>query len=180
MTEQVEAINDRDHVRGAKAPLLHVIEYGDYDCPHTRAAQAIVDRMMEESDDIAWAFRPFPLREIHPNAELIARIAEAAHLQGQFWPMHDHLMRHRAPIDERGLIADVAEIGMDMAALRRDVNDEAIVASIEHHVRRGRASGVSSTPTFFFDGARYAGHYDLAMLRAQLVEARHRFAEGFS
>jgi len=101
MTE-AEPINDRDHVRGAKSPLLHVIEYGDFDCPHTGAAQAIVDPMMQESNDIAWAFRPIPLREIHPNAELIARIAEAAHRQGQFWPMHDHLMRHRAPIDERG------------------------------------------------------------------------------
>jgi protein-disulfide isomerase len=180
MTEHVEAINDDDHVRGSKAPLLYVIEYGDYDCPHTRAAQAIVDRMMEEGDDIAWAFRPFPLRDIHPNADLIARIAEAAHRQGRFWPMHDHLMRHRAPIDESGLVADLTEIGVDMATLRRDLNDAAIAASIEHHIQRGRSSGVTSTPTFFFDGVRYAGHYDLAMLRAQLVEARRRSADSVS
>jgi protein-disulfide isomerase len=177
MTEQVETINARDHVRGSTTPLLYVIEYGDYDCPHTRAAQTIVDRMMEEGSDIAWAFRPFPLRELHPNAELIARIAEAAHRQGQFWPMHDHLMRHRAPIDERGLVADIDEIGVDMTMLRRDVDDEAIAISIEHHVHQGHACGVVSTPTFFFDGALYAGHYDLAMLRAQLVEARRRFAK---
>jgi protein-disulfide isomerase len=180
MAEQVESINDRDHVRGPKAPLLHVIEYGDYDCPHTRAAQAIVDRLMEESNDIAWAFRPFPLRELHPNAELLARVAEAAHGQGQFWPMHDHLMRHRAPIDESGLLADIAEIGVDMAVLRRDVNDEAVVGLIEHHIQRGRASGVTSTPTFFFDGALYAGRHELALLRAQLAEARRLFAESFS
>jgi len=67
-----------------------------------------------------------------------------------------------------------------MSALRRDVNDEAIVGLIEHHVTSGRASGVTSTPTFFFDGARYAGRYDLAILRARLVEARRRFAEGLS
>src|SRR5579863_6386437 len=99
-SEPLGAVTDRDHVRGSTAPELTLVEYGDYDCPHTRAAQATVDRLARENPGLRVVFRHFPLRHIHANAEVLSRIAESAGLQSKFWEMHDHLMHHRSAIDE--------------------------------------------------------------------------------
>jgi len=168
----IAPIVEDDHARGAAHPAITIIEYGDYDCPHTRAAQSVVDRLVAENADVRIVFRHFPLRHIHANAEVLARIAEASTALGKFWPMHDHLMHHRRAIDEAAVMEDAAACGADMAAIRRALGDDAIVERIERDVRSGRASGVHSTPSFFFDGALHDGHYDYDTLAGKLREAR--------
>jgi protein-disulfide isomerase len=161
-----------DHVRGADSPAITIIEYGDYDCPHTRRAQAFVDRLVAENGDVRILFRHFPLRHLHANAEILARVAEAAELQGRFWAMHDHLMRHRAPIDEKGVLADAVDSGVDMVRLMRDVERDEIAKRVERDVQSGKALGVHSTPTFFFEGVLHDGHYDYETLARRLRETR--------
>lgn len=168
-SDPVEPVARHDHVRGASSPAHVVIEYGDYDCPHTRAAQLVVDRLMAEHPQVQVVFRPFPLRAIHPNAEILARIAQAADRQGRFWQMHDHLMRHEAPIGPRDVEHDARAVGLDLAVLHRDLEMPAVAEAVEHHVQRGRKSGVHSTPTFFFDGAIHDGHYDYGTLKARFA-----------
>jgi protein-disulfide isomerase len=170
--EPVEAEHAIDHARGAATPRVTIVEYGDYDCPHTRASQSIVDRLLAENVDIRIVFRHFPLRNLHANAEILSRIAEAAHRQDKFWPMHDHLMRHAAAIDRRAVLDDARTVGLEVEAMNEALEDAALIARIEHDVTRGRESGVHSTPTFFFNGAIHDGHYDYATLSARLEEAR--------
>jgi protein-disulfide isomerase len=167
-------MSNDDHFRGADAPTITLIEYGDYDCPHTRRAQANVDRLLAENGDVRVVFRHFPLRHLHANAEILSRIAEAAAMQGRFWPMHDHLMGHRAPVDENGVVADAAHAGVDMARLRQDVEREEIARRIERDVQSGRKHGVHSTPSFLFDGVLHDGHYDYDTLASKLAGARAR------
>lgn len=161
-----------DHVRGADRPAITIIEYGDYDCPHTRRAQAFVDRLVAENGDVGLVFRHFPLRRLHANAEILARVAEAAELQGRFWAMHDHLMRHRAPIDEQGVLADAEDSEVDMERVRRDVERDDVASRVERDVQSGRALGVHSTPSFFFDGVLHDGHYDFETLAGRLRDTR--------
>jgi protein-disulfide isomerase len=170
----VEPVNEHDHVRGPEDAAITIIEYGDYDCPHTRRAQAVVDHLLAENPDVRVVFRHFPLRHLHAHAESLARVAEAAGRQGKFWEMHDHLMRHRTAISEDGVLRDVADVGLDMDRLEGDVRDEAVGTRVARDEERGRAAGVHSTPTFFFNGALHDGHYDEDTLAARLVEARGR------
>ncbi|HLK35154.1 MAG TPA: thioredoxin domain-containing protein [Polyangiaceae bacterium] len=165
-------ITDDDHFRGAERPRVTLVEYGDYDCPHTRRAQSSVDRLVAENADVRIVFRHFPLRDLHANAEILSRVAEAAALQGRFWAIHDHLMSHRAPIDERGVLADAADAGVDMERVRRDVGLDAVARRIERDVRSGRARGIHSTPSFLFDGVLHDGHYDFETLARKLEDAR--------
>ncbi len=169
MFDAVEPVTKRDYVRGASSGAYLVIEYGDYDCPHTRAAQSVVDRLMAEHPIVQVVFRPFPLRAIHPNAEVLARIAQAAGRQLRFWEMHDHLMRHQAPIGARDVEHDAQAVQLDVDALRRDLELGGLEEAVEHHVERGTKSGVHSTPTFFFNGAIHDGHYDYDTLRARFA-----------
>jgi protein-disulfide isomerase len=161
-----------DHTRGAPDPAVVIVQYGDYDCPHTRAAQAVMEKLLREFASVSLVFRHFPLRQIHPNAESLARIAEASTQQGKFWEMHDRLMTHRRAIDESDVLKDAREVGVDMERVRDDIAaGDAIAKRIERDVLSGRASGVHSTPSFFFNDTLHDGHSDYSTLKARLQEA---------
>lgn len=172
----VEPVRDRDHVRGPSDAAITVIEYGDYDCPHTRKAEAVVARLLAENPDMRLAFRLFPLRHLHASAEMLARIAQAAALQGKFWPMHDLLMRGRVRVDDEQIAACARAVGLDVVRLRKDMREPAVAGRIEQDVRQGGDAGVHSTPTFFFDGALHDGHYDHDTLARRLGAARKKAA----
>jgi protein-disulfide isomerase len=169
--DPVPPIDDRDHVRGAATPVVTIVEYGDYECPHTRAAEVVAAQLLRENADVRLVFRHFPLRTIHPRAETLARAAEAAHQQGQFWKLHDHLMARVTPLDERGVLVVAKSLGLDAERLKNDMGGRVAIAAVERHVQGGLRGGVHTTPTFIFEGARHDGTSDYATLREQLDEA---------
>jgi protein-disulfide isomerase len=164
-------IDDRDHVRGAATPVVTIVQYGDYECPHTRAAEAVIALFLSENPDIRRVFRHLPLRTIHPRAETLARAAEAAHQQGKFWKLHDALMARATPLDERGVLVLAKTLGIDDAKMKNDMGGRVAIAAVERHMQGGLRCGVHTTPTFFFEGVLHDGTSDEATLREQLDEA---------
>jgi protein-disulfide isomerase len=171
LTDPVPAIDDRDHVRGATAPVVTIVEYGDYECPHTRAAEAVIAQFLRENHDVRIVFRHFPLRTIHPRAETLARAAEAAHQQGKFWELHDALMARATSLDERGVLVLARSLGIGEARMKNDMGGRVAIAAVERQLQGGLRCGVQTTPTFFFEGVRHDGASDHAMLREHLDEA---------
>jgi NhaA family Na+:H+ antiporter len=171
-------VHERDHVRGPADADVTIVEYGDYDCPHTRRAHAQLATLFAELGPAAaprFVYRHFPLRQLHANAEVLSELAEAAAARGKFWEMHDHLRAHRRAIARADVVADAAAAGIALARLEELLGTTALQARVEADIESGRASGVHSTPTFFFNGALHDGHYDAATLREQLARARrHR------
>ncbi|HEX4406849.1 MAG TPA: thioredoxin domain-containing protein [Polyangia bacterium] len=179
MTTQAESLAERpdDHARGPRDATIVIVEYGDYACPHTRRAHLIVTSLLASfgpHDQPRFVFRHFPLRELHPDAELLSELVEAASTQGKFWEMHDRLMSHRAALGRDDLAADAAVVGLDLASLNALVGTPALKSRVEADVRSGRSNGVHSTPSFFFNGVLHDGHYDAPTLRARLEDARRR------
>jgi protein-disulfide isomerase len=172
MTRLTQPVTDSDHVWGALDAELVIVEYGDYDCPHTRAAGAILKHLMaERPGQVALVFRHFPLRHIHQNAEALARLMKAIAAPEQYRQAHEALMsiRHMSlPVAEQALVA----LGHDLAQLRQ--MDSSVAALVQRDVDRGQADGVHSTPSFFFNGEPWDGHYDLATLRQRLEAAPRR------
>ena len=173
MNTPLEPIQDDDHVRGPADAELTIVEYGDYDCHHTRRAHSILSSVIGRMAHAPrFVFRHFPLRALHPNAEMLAELAEAAAARGVFWDMHDHLMAHRRGITRADVVRDAQAVGVAVEALEQQVGDEAIRARVERDIESGRRAGVHSTPTFFFNGLLHDGHYDEATLQAKILEAR--------
>jgi protein-disulfide isomerase len=141
---------DSDRVLGSLGARIVIVEYGDYDCPHTRRAQASLKQLMAEAGgELALVFRVFPLRHIHENAEALARIMWAVPKE-RFWEAHDALMalrRMSVPIAAETLTRS----GFDAA--ERERLDEGAASDVQREVERGQADGVHSTPSFFFNGA---------------------------
>lgn len=150
-----------DHVRGADAGRL-IVEYGDYECPYSRQAYRSIERVEGElGGGVRFAFRHFPLTEIHPHALAAARAAEAAALQGRFWEMHDLLFHGQRALEDGDLRRYARELELDLGRFDRDRESEAVLDRIERDFRSGIESGeVRGTPTLFVDGVVHLGGYD--------------------
>ena len=164
-------VDATDHTRGPATAPLTLVQYGDYDCPHTRASHGVLATLLPALGfPVRFVFRHFPLRHLHAQAELLAEIAEAAARQGKFWPMHDHLMSHRRGVTRPDVVADAAAAGVVLEMVDELVGTPAIRTRIQSDVETGKESGVHSTPTFFFNGVLHDGHYDAATLRARIED----------
>ena len=154
---------DVDHVRGEPgAPVI--LEYGDYECPYSRQAFRSIERVERElSSRVRFAFRHFPLTQIHPHALAASATAEAAARQGRFWETHELLFHRQKALEDEDLRSYADEIGLDVTRFDLDRADRAVMARIAHDVASGQASGVvRGTPTLFINGVLYEGGYEPA------------------
>jgi protein-disulfide isomerase len=154
-----------DHVRGPTAGRL-LVEYGDYECPYSRQAFRAIERVEKQlSGSVRFAFRHFPLQEIHPHALAAAAVAEAAALQDGFWDMHELLFHRQKALEDGDLQRYAVELGLDLARLDRDRIGPDVLERVRRDVESGMASGeVRGTPTLFIDGVVHLGGYDAATL----------------
>jgi protein-disulfide isomerase len=150
-----------DHVRGPADATL-IVEYGDYECPFSRQAYRSIERVESElPDGVRFAFRHFPLAEIHPHALAASRAAEAAALQGRFWEMHELLFHRQKALEDEDLRRYGIELGLDVGQFDRDRSSQAVLDRIERDFRSGAESGeVRGTPTLFINGVVHLGAYD--------------------
>jgi protein-disulfide isomerase len=164
--------DDMDHVRGPASARV-IVEYGDYECPYSRRAYRAIEAVEAQlGDDVRFAFRHFPLTEIHPHALAASRAAEAAALQGRFWEMHELLFHRQHALEDEDVRRYASELGLEVERFDRDLGGQGVLDRIERDVRSGIASGqVRGTPTLFIDGVVHLGGYDAATL-LQLLEAR--------
>jgi protein-disulfide isomerase len=162
--------DDIDHVRGPAAGRL-ILEYGDYECPYSRQAYREIQRVEEElGGGIRFAFRYFPLTEIHPHAFAAAAAAEAAARQGRFWDMHDLLFHRQKALGDSDLRHYAADLGLDAARFDDDRAGPLVLGRVRRDVGSGMASGqVLGTPALFIDGVVHRGGYDTATLLEALA-----------
>jgi protein-disulfide isomerase len=130
-----------DHVRGPRTGAL-IVGYGDYECPFSRQAFRAIERMEARlPDGVRFAFRHFPLTEIHPHALAASLAAEAAALQGRFWEMHELLFHRQHALEDEVLRGDASELGLDLARFDRERHGEAARERVRRDVRSALVSG---------------------------------------
>ena len=166
---------ERDHIRGPqKGALVTLVEYGDFECPYCGRAEPIVRELIRQSGELRFVFRHLPLTEVHPHAQLAAEAAEAAAVQDAFWEMHDMLMDHQGALEVRDLVGYAAEIGLDADKFRADLRNHVGAYRVAEDIDSADLATVSGTPTFFINGNRYYGAFDLAALKEAVHTAKAR------
>jgi protein-disulfide isomerase len=158
-----------DHVRGPGAGPL-ILEYGDYECPYSRQAFRAIEHLERQLvGGIRFAFRHFPLTEIHAHALAASGAAEAAALQGRFWKMHELLFHRQLALGDDDLRRYAAQLKLDIAGFDRDRGSDDVLAGIQRDVESGTATGeIRGTPTLFIDGVVHRGSYDAETLMRAL------------
>jgi len=163
---------ERDHVRGPLASPVTLVEYGDYECPFCGQAYYVVKDLERRAGNLMrFVFRNFPLTTVHPHAENAAEAAEAAGAQGKFWEMHDLLYENQQALKDEDLLEYAALVGLDIPRFVREMREGRYLNRIREDFLSGARSGVNGTPTFFINGLRHDGSWDLATLTAAIESA---------
>jgi Na+/H+ antiporter NhaA len=155
---------ERDHFRGPSDAPVTVVEYGDFECPYCGRAEPVVRELLQEFGDVRYVWRHLPLSDVHPHAQLAAEASEAAAAQGAFWEMHDLLFKHQDALEPRDVVAYGQELGLDVERFANDLRAHTSAARVAEDIDSADLSGVSGTPTFFVNGRRHYGAYDIAAL----------------
>jgi len=165
----------RDHVRGPEEALVTLVEYGDFECPYCGQAEPVIRELLSEfDDDVRYVWRHLPLNDVHPHAQIASEASEAAADQGRFWDMHDVLLAHQGELLPAHLRAYATELGLDAERVLDELHHRAHAARIGEDVASADESGVSGTPSFFVNGRRHYGAYDIATLTDAVRAARQR------
>jgi Na+/H+ antiporter NhaA len=167
---------ERDHIRGPHDAPVTLVEYGDFECPYCGQAEPIVRELLSDFGDVRYVWRHLPLSDVHPRAQIAAEAAEAAAEQGAVWEMHDLLLGHQDALRPRDLAGYAEQLGLDTERFREDLREHAGAARVADDVDSADLSGVSGTPTFFINGRRHYGAYDVDTLSAAVRAARARAA----
>jgi Na+/H+ antiporter NhaA len=165
----------RDHIRGPEDAPVTLVEYGDFECPYCGQAEAVVRELLASSEDhVRYVWRHLPLNDVHSSAQLAAEAVEAAGDQGRFWEMYDALLAHQDELTPQGIGRIAQGLGLDLDRFWREIRNHEHAQRVAEDVASADASGVSGTPTFFINGRRHQGAYDISTLSAAVRTARQR------
>jgi len=165
---------ERDHIRGSDDAPVTIVEYGDFECPFCGQAEPVIRELLRDAGDVRYVWRHLPLNDVHPHAELAAEVSEAATEQGAFWELHDLLLERQDALTSSDLLGYASELGLDVDLLADDLERHVGAARIAEDVDGADLSSVTGTPTFFINGRRHYGAYDIGTLTKAVRAARLR------
>jgi Na+/H+ antiporter NhaA len=171
----VEVDPERDHVRGPDDAPVTLVEYGDFECSYCGQAEQVIRELLTTAgSDVRYVWRHLPLNDVHPSAQFAAEASEAAAAQGKFWEMYDLLLAHQDALTVREMAAHAEALSLDVERFLQDLRKRAHAPRIAADVASADESGVSGTPTFFINGRRHYGVYDIDALSRAISAAKRR------
>jgi Na+/H+ antiporter NhaA len=170
-----DVVPERDHIRGSEDAPVTLVEYGDYECPYCGQAEVTIRALLDSfGGDLRYVWRSVPLNDVHQHAQMAAEAAEAAAGQGAFWEMHAELLDHQDALTPLDLGRYAEKIGLDVDRFWEEIRDRVYAGRVAEDVASADASGVAGTPTFFINGRRHEGTYDIEALSDAVEKARAR------
>ena len=165
-------VDHRDHVLGPEEAPVTLVGYGDYECPFCGRAHAVIREVLRRvGDDVRFAYRHFPLSQVHPHAMLAAQAAEAAGAQHFFWEMHHSLYTHQNALGPDDFVLYAEAIGLDVAKFVQELRFQIYLPKVRADFESGVLSGVTGTPTFFINGERFDMPWDPDSLATAIEHA---------
>ncbi len=166
---------ERDHIRGPEDAPVTLVEYGDFQCPYCGQAENVIRELLtQQGSDVRYVWRHLPLNDVHPNAQLASEASEAAAAQGRFWDMYDRLLSHQGELTPRDLRRHADALDLDVERFVDELRRREYAGRVSEDVASADESGVSGTPTFFINGNRHYGVYDIDTLTQEVHAAKRR------
>ncbi|OGV96028.1 hypothetical protein A2W24_02980 [Microgenomates group bacterium RBG_16_45_19] len=170
----VNQVLETDWYQGNKAAAVVIVEYSDFQCPACRLYSPLIEQLTQlYPDQLAVVYRHFPLKEIHPRANLAAQAAEAAGKQGKFWEMNHLLFERQEEWAESGQASKIMmgyaqELGLNSDQFKQDLNSKAVKGLVKADYLSALANRLNGTPSFFVNGSRIENPQGLAAFQAVL------------
>jgi len=154
----VEVGFDAARVRGNPGAPVTIVEFSDFQCPYCKkAAATLKDLLAKYEGRVKLAYRDFPMRQLHSQAQMAAEASRCAEEQGKFWEFHDAMFADQTRLDQPGLTATAQKLGLDENSFQSCLASGKFKAQIEQDLQDGTKAGVSGTPGFFINGVFVSG-----------------------
>ena len=152
---EVEAIGPS---HGPEDAPVTLVEFSDFECPFCLRFLPTIEQVKENyPDQVRIVYRQFPLKGLHPNAQIAAEASLCADAQGKFWEMHDAIFEVRGKADAEELKTMAAELGLDSELFSACLDSGEFRGQVAADLQAGRQAGVSGTPAFFINGRFLSG-----------------------
>jgi protein-disulfide isomerase len=161
----IEPMTNADHHVGPADARVVVVEYGDFECPNCKQAAPAVEMLLKRFEGrVCFAYRHYPLEDVHRHALQAAEAAECAGAQDRFWEMHALLFENQQALEIEHLRAYAQRLGLDMKRYEREMVEHVHLERVRCNIDTGHKSGVRATPGFFVNGRRQDVSFGLRLL----------------
>ena len=168
--------NKVDHRKGSLDAPVIIVEYADYECPHSARANLLVQKLIKEfKNDICYVFRHFPLTDLHPHAALASMAVEAADQQGKFWEMHELLFKNIYNLSAESITVLAEALELDIPRFLVDLERDDLINRVRQDIDSGEESGVTKTPTFFLNGIIFEEEATYSSLKDGIMELKKEY-----
>jgi protein-disulfide isomerase len=149
--------------KGAKDPLVTIVEWADFECPFCGVAQPMLSQVVQRHPEkVRLVYKHYPLT-MHPNAESAARASVAAGIQGKFWEMQSLFFQNQDKLDDPSLERFAKQLGLDVAQFNTDRKSEAVADRVASDRKEGDSLGLKGTPSIYINGRSFdLEKFDLA------------------
>ena len=166
---------DPARVRGDASAPVTIVEFADFQCPYCLKSYPVMKELLAKyKGRVKMAFRDFPLRGGHPQAQLAAEAARCAGEQGKFWEYHDALFSNPEKLDEQALKERARNLELNQESFESCLSSGRFRPAIEEDVRAGTAARVVGTPTFYVNGIQMAGAQPLTAFEKTIEDELSR------
>jgi len=170
-TPKTQISYDAARVRGDAKASVTIVEFADFQCPYCKSVQATLNGLLVKYPGrVKVAYRDFPLRTLHPQAQIAAEAGRCAGEQGKFWEYHDALYADQNKLSQPELLETARRLGLKEKALEPCLASGKFRSQIEQDIQEGTRAGVEATPGFFINGVFVNG----AMPAAQFEKIINR------
>lgn len=159
-SQNAPAISADDITIGSPSAKVTLTEYSDFQCPACAAYHPIVNQLMNEfTGKMLFAYRFFPLTQVHKNGQISAQAGWAAQQQGKFEDMYNMLFDTQndwSNVDnaEEIFIGYAGKLGLDTNKFKIDMNSDEAKKAVNDDYAEGVGIGINSTPTFYLNGKK--------------------------
>ncbi len=170
--------------KGAREPLVTIVEITDFECPFCARVQPTIERLLDSHPEVRLVVRNNPL-PMHPHSVIAAEASLAAFAQGgdaAFFRMHDLLFENQYALEPTDLVRYARSVGLDVERFVSELEAGTHRPSIVEDVELALSLDAGGTPTFFINGRVLAGalpyeEFD-AIVREEIAAAEAMVARG--
>ncbi len=148
-----------DPIRGSSDALVTIVEFGDFQCPHTRKAAGTLKQLTDNFGDrirIVWKDNPLSIHDSARAAAVLGRMAFEDTGNDRFWKAHDAMLDSEQ-LDARALERVAESVGLDWGQVQERIDQEAFAAKLTANKQLARQYQSPGTPAFFINGRRLPG-----------------------
>lgn len=156
---------------GNPAGDVTIVEFFDYRCPYCKSVAAAFMDLYEKDGNVRFVLKEFPI--LGADSEFASKAALAAQKQGKYRDFHLAMMNFKGKMTSDDVRQLAANVGIDVARLEKDMQDPAIVETINRNYALADALGIRGTPAFIIGDQLIPGAISAEDLQKHIAAVRN-------